>query len=73
MDCPPSARALLDTISVFHDFATFNTLTMIHEQDSVELLSDLEELEGTRPDSGEERERKTAHHLCAQQDAALHL
>lgn len=40
----PSARALLDTISVFHDFATFNTLTMIHEQDSVELLSDLEEL-----------------------------
>ena len=26
----PSARALLDTISVFHDFATFNTLTMMN-------------------------------------------
>lgn len=39
-----SARILLDTISVFHDFATFNTLAMVHEQDSVELLNDLEEL-----------------------------
>lgn len=37
-------RILLDTISIFHDYVTLKTLSLIHNKEELEILNSLEEL-----------------------------